>query len=172
MKGIGFRSSPSAVTYAVVEGHRDSYKILALEKLAVPQALQPPNQLHFVRTVLLDVMEDFGVTRAGLRVPESVALKTILARTYIEGVIQELLASSNVERYFTGQKSTLAALLGISDRNQITRWIDGLESPPFSSEWVSFAADEREAVLTACASVAGSPDEFTTAALTGVRGRK
>jgi hypothetical protein len=70
MRSIGFRAAPTQVTYAIVEGDGSTFTIITLGNLPVPAALLPPNQLHFLRTVLLDVMRAFQIVRAGLRLPE------------------------------------------------------------------------------------------------------
>jgi len=112
MRAIGFRASPTGVVFAIIEGEvgpsASPFKVLAGDAVPIPAALWPPNQLHFVRTVLLDVMEEFGVERAGLRLTEYLAGKSHPFRDNIEGVIQELLASSDVAWYIAGRNATLA----------------------------------------------------------------
>lgn len=172
MRAIGFRATPTDVYYAIIDGDPGNYTVTALDTVHVPGALLPPNQLHFLRTVLLDVMEDFGVTRAGLRTAENTAPKRSIFRDNVEGVIQELLATSAVEWYFAGQKARIASLLGYTDRRIISKYIDGEETPPFATSWGQKNKEEREAILAACAAINGGPMPATGGvALAGIGGK-
>ncbi len=158
MRAIGFRVAPAAVTYAVVEGTADEATVLVADDIPVPSALWPPNQLHFVRTVLLDIMAEYQVDRAGLRLAEGLATPTP-ARLYLEGVLQELLASSAVTWYFTGNKARIAKLLGFGgDQPRLTALIDGASAPSWDAGWARYTLERREAILTAWAAVARSSD--------------
>jgi len=170
MRAIGFRAAPAEVTYAIVEGDGDSFRILNTDALVVPPALLPPNQLHYLRTVLLDVMREYEVQLAGLRLAEGTAKKTFVFRANIEGVLQELLASSSVTWYFTGRKDRIASLLGYTDRTELTRLIDGDENPPYSDSWGTLSKNEREAILASCAAISGRPGGSFDESLTGVGG--
>lgn len=170
MRSIGFRAAPTKVTYAIVDGDGDAYSIITIGELPIPAALLPPNQLHFLRTVLLDIMRDFQVGRAGLRLAEMTPGGTDPFRTNVEGVLQELLASSQVRWYFSGRKDRLASLLTL-ERKQVTRMIDGEESPPYAVDWGKYDKASREAILAACAAIAGAPGVLDAHALAGVGGR-
>lgn len=151
MISIGFRVSPTRVTFALVRGTpSDGFSLVDASAVFIPAALETARQLQFVRTALLDVMDEYGVTRAGLRLGEAVAQRNLF-RLNLEGVVQELLASSDVELYVTGQIATIASLLGERDRTKIKRLIAGEESPAFSMHWADLSDDEREAVLVAVA---------------------
>lgn len=172
MRAIGFRAAPSTVTYAIGDGDGTSglFTLVACGELPIPAALLPPNQLHFVRTVLLDVMRGYQVRRAGLRLAEMSRGPTNLFRSNVEGVLQELLASSQVRWYFTGRKDRIASLLS-EDRKAITRFIDGDAAPPYSMEWAQHGIETREAILAACAALAGAPGVLDAHVLQGVGGR-
>ena len=98
---IGFRVDPKKVTYAVVKGPAadGTFAIAGVGEVCVPYALHAPRQLRFIRTTLLDIIEESGSTRAGLRIGESTARRKDPFRLNLEGVVQELLASSDVERF-------------------------------------------------------------------------
>ena len=170
MRSIGFRAAPSGVTYAIVEGDGSTFNIVELNSLPVPAAMLPPNQLHFLRTVLLDVMRDFKVVRAGLRLAERSIGSVDTFRVNVEGVLQELLASSQVQWYFTGRIDRLASLLN-TERTSISRLIAGDDSPPYASDWASCSKETREAVLAACAAIAGAPSVLDAHVIGGVGGR-
>jgi hypothetical protein len=161
MRAIGFRASTTGVVFAVVEGEAGSaaatFDVLTMDTVPVPAALWPPNQLHFVRTVLLDVMQEYGVERAGLRLTETMARRNYPFRNNIEGVIQELLASSTVSWYIAGMNATLTAKLGLADKTLFKKFCDGEATPDFVSHWSDIHAGHREAVLAAVASLRGKP---------------
>ncbi len=159
MIAIGFRVSPSQVTYALVRGVPPDFAVLDVSAVHVPPALSPPRQLQFIRTALLDVMEEYGTTRAGLRLAEATARRTHAFRLNLEGVIQELMTSSAVDRFVAARIATIAALLGERDRSVIKRLVSGELTPPYATNWAGLGEDEREAVLVAvaAASVAGQP---------------
>lgn len=165
MVAIGFRVSPSQVTYALVQGTPPDFSVLDVSAVQVPPALSPPRQLQFVRTALLDVMEEYGTTRAGLRLAELTARRTHPFRLNLEGVIQELMTSSAVDRFVAARINTIAALLGETDRTVIKRLVAGELAPPYATNWGGLTEDEREAVLVAiaAASAGGKPSELLEA---------
>jgi hypothetical protein len=135
----------------------------------IPPALETPRQLQFIRTTLLDVMDEYAVTRAGLRLAEGTAQQKNPFRLNLEGVVQELLASSSVERFVSGPIATIASLLGIRDRKVVKALIAGEQSPDYAMDWTSLTVDEREAVLmaVAAASAKASTSAPATAATNG-----
>jgi hypothetical protein len=158
MVSIGFRVSPTKVTYALVQGiPTKGFTLLDASAVFIPPALETPRQLQFIRTTLLDVMEEYAVSRAGLRLAEGVAQRRNPFRLNLEGVIQELLASSSVERFVAGPIATMASLLGHgSDRGVIKKLISGEQSPVYAMDWATLEEDQREAVLMAVAAASAS----------------
>jgi hypothetical protein len=154
MVTIGLRVSPRRVTYAIVRGSPPDLYIVDVAALLVPVALTVPRQLQFVRTALLDIMEEYGTTRAGLRLAEATAQRHHSFRDNLEGVIQELLASSAVERFVTGRIATIARLLGERDRTIVKQMIEGAAAPLYAVQWSSWSPEEREAILVAAAASA------------------
>jgi hypothetical protein len=167
MRAIGFRASPKHVTFAVVEGPpgqgASPYSLVAADVVTVPPALHPPDQLHFIRTVLLDVMEEFNVQRAGLRLAEPIAKASYPFRDNIEGVIQELLASSAVEYHVAGINSRLTAKLGLGDKTLFKSFCDGTASPEFITKWSEIKPEYREPVLAAVAALRGKAGMVSSA---------
>ena len=157
MVSIGFRVSPTKVTYALVQGSAGSgFTLLNTSAVFIPPALETPRQLQFVRTTLLDVMDEYAVTRAGLRLAEGLAQRRNPFRLNLEGVVQELLASSSVERFVAGPIATIAALLGHRDRTAIKKLISGEQAPAYAMQWDVLTPEEREAVLMAVAAACAS----------------
>jgi len=150
MNAIGFRVSPSKVTFAVVQTATDGkFAIAVTGEVVIPFALDTPRQLQLVRTSLLDLIEEHGITRAGLRTTEAIAPHKDSFRLNVEGVVQELLASGSVERFVAGSIVTVAALLGEHDRTVIKEFVGGKKPRQIVGEWEKLDDLEREAVLVA-----------------------
>jgi hypothetical protein len=126
-------------------------ELLVCSEILVPPALEPPAQLNFVRTTLLDIMDEYEVQRAGIRVAEYNARQISWFRRNLEGVIQELLAAGSVPRYFAGPIATIASHLG-EDRKTVKSYMDG---EPFLGveRWSQSKLEERESVLAATAAL-------------------
>ena len=155
IRSIGLRATPSRIHYAVVESQSpfDHVELLALGALAVPAALELPDRLSFVRTTILDIIAEFEVRRAGIRLIEYTAKTKPVERLNLEGVLQELLSSSEVEGYFAGAIARIGGLLGESDKTKVKRYFDG-ETFMGVQGWNTRSLEEREAVVTAVAALA------------------
>lgn len=149
-RAIGIRVSPRKVYYAVVEGAEEDHEVLAVACVVVPPALELPAQLHFIRTTVLDIMAEYQVRRAGIRLTEPNAKSTSVERLNLEGVVQELLSSSDVGTYFAGAIATIAARLGDTDRSKVKDYFEG---QPFLGldAWTAYSREERESIVTAVA---------------------
>ena len=158
---IGFRVDPKKVTYGTVKGPSDKGKftVLGVGEVCVPYALQVPRQLRLVRTTLLDIIEDTGSTRAGLRIGEGTAKRKDPFRLNLEGVVQELLASSDVERFVAGPIATIASLLGEDDRTVIKRYVEGTKPDLLQTAWADFDGLQREALLIALCAGLSTPTD-------------
>lgn len=157
MVSIGFRVSPTKVTFAIVQGTQaQGFTLLNASAVFIPPALETPRKLQFIRTTLLDVMDEYAVTRAGLRLGEATAQQRNPFRLNLEGVVQELLASSGVERFVAGPIATIAGLLGHRDRTVVKQLISGERTPAYAMQWDALSTDEREAVLMAVAAVSAN----------------
>ena len=156
---IGFRVAPKKVTYAVLKGpDNGKFNVEVVGEVLVPYALQPPRQLRYIRTTLLDIIEETGSTRAGLRIGESMARHQDPFRLNLEGVVQELLASSEAERFVAGPIATIASLLGERDRTAVKQFIAGKQPPIVQADWDNLDELQREAVLVAaCAGLSDAP---------------
>lgn len=85
------------------------------DNLIVPKALLLPDTLRFIRTSLQDIIEEFDASRVGVKVADHNSYGNTegdIFRLNVEGVIQELLASSNITGYIAGAKPELASRLG------------------------------------------------------------
>jgi hypothetical protein len=145
MRTIGIRATPTTVTFAVFDADHDS--IVNVEEIRIPAAFQIPAALKYVRSNLLDVLREYGVERAGVRVTEPNAQTMSIERIQIEGVIQEAFASSELQAYYVGQISSISKRLGI-ERTQFKPMIAGDEDPGIEN-WKKMSKEAREAILCA-----------------------
>lgn len=142
---IGIRVKPDCVIYSIIKEKGEEREIVLIDKVNIPVALQVPEQLKFIRSTFLDIIFENQVNLACIRVTESTAQKISIGRINIEAVIQELIASSTVEKYFVGQISNISARLGMA-RENFKKIIDSKECD-FIEDWHSFNKEEKESLL-------------------------
>ena len=70
----------------------------------------------------------------------------------LEAVVQELIASSYVEKYFTGLKNSISTKLNISNDGTITSVIEGRLDFNDITDWSTFSTEHRESILVGFAS--------------------
>ncbi len=83
---IGIRAEPSAVTFAIYNSDTTN-EIVNVEEIKIPAAFDVPDRLKYIRSNLLDVIREFRVESAGVRVTEP-NVDASTERIQIEGVIQ------------------------------------------------------------------------------------
>jgi hypothetical protein len=145
VRTIGIRVAPKAVTFVVYDSDEDS--VLNVEDIRIPIAFATPDALKYVRNNLLDVLREYEIERAGIRVTEPSAQTTNIDRIQLEGVIQEAFASSNLQDYYVGQISSISKKLGIQ-RTDFKRYIEG-ELQWDVENWEVLNDKQREALLCA-----------------------
>lgn len=165
MNAIGFRAHPQRVWFAVVSQQAGDWVVKNVSHVAIPPALQVPAQLQFVRTTLLDIIGEYRISRAGIRTAEPSAQSIPDFRLNLEGVIQELLASGAVANYFAGPIATIAMRLGVKDRKDVKKYVEGEMDYPGATKWQEYGPEEREALLVALGALS-LPDDPLTLALT------
>lgn len=143
---IGVRASPTEVIYCVFDPNNDA--IVNIGKINIPKSLGVPEQLKHIRLNLLDVLREYEVLEAGIRILEPTAQSISIERVQIEGVIQEAFASSNVKSYYVGQISSISSRVGI-DRTQFKPLVEGETSLDGFENWHDLSKTEREAALCA-----------------------
>ncbi|MCG7392900.1 hypothetical protein MHY87_08290 [Microvirga sp. ACRRW] len=142
---IGIRAAPRVVTFAVYDSEAE--RIINVEEIKIPAAFSMPDGLKYLRSNLLDVLREYEVGQAGVRVTEPSAQSPSVERIQIEGVIQEAFASSNLAKYYVGQISSISSRLGI-DRARFKPLVDG-ENAYDIENWDKMTKEQREAVLCA-----------------------
>lgn len=145
MLAIGIRVAPTAVTFVVYDSELN--EIINIEDMRIPIAFSTPEALKYVRNNLLDILREFEIKYAGIRVTEPSAQMPSIPRIQIEGVIQEAFASSALNGYYVGQISSISARIGI-DRSDFKSYVDGTNQWHVDG-WEDLKKEQREALLCA-----------------------
>jgi len=146
MNTMGIRVKPGEVTFAIYDA--EARVVLNVETIKIPRALQRPDALKYVRNNVLDIIREYAVARAGIRVTESNAQTTNIERIEIEGVIQEAFASSCLQSYYAGQISSISRRIGFA-RDQFKRYVSNEVQYEAIENWSDLDAEQREAVFAA-----------------------
>jgi hypothetical protein len=145
MKTIGIRAAPTVVTFAVFDATDQS--IVTVGEIKIPKAFTTPDALKYVRSNLLDILREYQIAQAGIRATEPMADRPNIQRVYIEGVIQEAFASSELNSYYIGYSSSISARIGVK-RTEFNTIVSG-DSAFGVDGWDEFSKTEREAILCA-----------------------
>lgn len=146
MKTIGIRAKPGEVTFAVYDV--EANVLINVEIIKIPKALSTPDALKYVRNNILDVIREYSIAHAGLRVTESNAQTRNVERIEIEGVIQEAFASSCLKSYYAGQIANISRRLGFP-RDQFKRYVSNEVTFERVDNWADLEQEAREAVFAA-----------------------
>lgn len=153
LRSIGIRLSPGCAFYSILEQNNGlEYNMLNSSELRMPRAVDFSFQLSFLRTNIFSIIQEFEIDYAGLRIPESIALSCSTERTYMEGVIQELLSDSDINDYFVGRIAKISYLVG-KERDEIKSCIDGEINLFGFDNWNNHNKENRESILTALAAL-------------------
>lgn len=150
MNVIGIRTTPEVIFYSIISirganlSHMD-------DVIIVPKSFDLPQQLKYIRKTLFDIFQEYDVVYAGIRVTEPAAYTANENRIMIEGVIQEMLASSSILSYFTGVKSSIGGRLGIANDGTISDVMDGKVAFHGIPDWDQIRKEHRECVMVGVA---------------------
>lgn len=153
MIGIGLRTySNTKVYYCLIEkSSNNSLNYIDVSFIRVPLALTLPEALNFIRNTILDILIQYKVTRAVIRISEyGGQFNPSVGRIYLEGVIQETLASSMVEKYLAGQISEITKIAAIekTDFKLMANAEKEFEFRPPGKDWKNdFSLEERESII-------------------------
>ena len=145
---IGLRANPHQVCYSIIKEQDDSLDVFLVDKIVVPKSLEIPEQLKFIRSTILDIINENNVSLACIRISESSARQINIPRTYLEGVVQELIASSTIVKFYVGQISSISAKLEI-DRAEFKPYAEGKNDFMGMDIWQELSLEERESVMAA-----------------------
>lgn len=107
MNVLGLRASPKEVTFCVF--NTEFNEVINVEEIKIPNALETPEKLKYVRATILDVLREFKIVAAGIRLTEFNAKSPNFERIQIEGVLQESFASSTLSFYYQGALGTICS---------------------------------------------------------------
>lgn len=149
MNILGIRVEPKKTTFVVIEANQETSKVVNNEVIKVPAALDFPEKLKYIRNCVLDILREYAISIAGIRVTEGNSQNMDITRLQIEGVIQEAFSSSDVENYFSGRKKSISSRLKIST-DEFDEIIKGRKSYEQLNNWDLLRnQSSREASLVA-----------------------
>ena len=114
MRILGVRAAPKEASFVVF--CTETQELVCVDQIKVPLILEIPEKLKFIRNNILDILREYSVSKACIRITESNAQNLNIDRLYIEGVIQEALSSSNVSSYANYRQKTICSKLGITSQ--------------------------------------------------------
>ncbi len=150
MYSIGFRATPNCVHYCIMEKKIDELTIIDVNKISVPVKTDISFQLRYVKTNVNSILNEYKISKVGIRATENNARQISIQRIYIEGVIIETLEDSSVKGYFIGTKSKIASLLK-EDVKVITQYISKKLDFHDIANWSVYCNEQRECIITATA---------------------
>lgn len=148
MIAIGIRAKPNVVYYSIISENDTAIEINIVDKIVMPQALEMPEQLKFLRGTLKDIINKNHVELGCIRITEPNARTVNISRIYMEGVVQELIASSSINKYYVGQISSISAKLEIP-RDSFKPLASGRTVFESLDIWSEICLEERESILAA-----------------------
>ncbi|ONG66649.1 hypothetical protein BKK42_29005 [Bacillus cereus] len=149
---IGIRVSPKEIYYTIFQQDETGVLEYFNEVLIIPKALDVPRKLSYIRTTLYSLICEYGIKNAGLRIVEGNSNNNDSFRINIEGVIQELLANSTVDTYFTGRLDTIGSKLK-QNKTMMKQCRDGDINIFGIPEWDKMSKNHRESFLVGYATI-------------------
>ena len=147
MRGIGIRVTPKDIYYCIIDFIQDEdYKIIDLNKLIVPKSLNRPDSLRYIRTNFLDIIREYRIETAGIKIMEGNTQRISFERIMIEGVVQELFSSSSVTKYYVGNESSIRRRLNLA-KGEYKELCDGSKTYPDIENWNEIKSQEKESFL-------------------------
>ena len=154
MNILGIRVEPKKTTFSVIATENEKHNIVNIEIIKIPAALDFPEKLKYIRNCVLDILREYDISIAGIRVAESNAQNLDVTRLHIEGVIQEAFSSSNVKQYFVGRKNSIASKLNMTGK-ELEALFNGDKEFELIDNWdVCNTRPARESGLTAMGALA------------------
>ncbi|GAA0469661.1 hypothetical protein [Tatumella punctata] len=147
MRILGVRAAPKVASFVVY--CTEDKELKCVDVIKIPQTLSTPEQLKYIRNNILDILREFDVSLAAIRVCEANAQKPSIDRLYLEGVIQEAFSSSNVRNYYILRKQGIYSRLGINSKEYDSA-IQG-EKKVMDVDTSSYDSNTNEAILSALA---------------------
>lgn len=150
MRTLGIRVCGDKIYLCIIDKFD---KELILDKIILPPFFDFPRQLKYLRFNLIDILAEYNISHVSIKVVEYTAKKVNAKRCFIEGVIQESLATSNILDFTIENLKGLSKKLSISsneyknlinNQNIFVKYINDL-----GFEIDSTDKEKRESVLLA-----------------------
>lgn len=149
MNILGIRVSPKTIYFSIFDSNKKEFE--NIEQIIVPQALIIPEQLKYIRNNILDLLREYHIEKAGIKITEANAQSISIERLYLEGVIQETFASSQIYKYETLMLSGIASRLD-TNAKELKKYIEKKpNNTGIEMEVSEFKKEEIEAILVAIA---------------------
>lgn len=145
MRILGVRAAPKEVSFVVYCNEKN--ELLCVDVVKTPMTLDTPEQLKYIRNNILDILREFSIEKAAIRVSEASSRNLDIDRLYIEAVIQEAFSSSNLSSYRVIRKSGICSKLGIKIDEYADLLKGGNEFNGFNLS--EYKANTIEAILSA-----------------------
>lgn len=151
MNAIGIRAFPKEIIFSIVNVEdKDAPYVVSTGKAMVPVSLNLPEKLNYIRKTFKDIIFEFDACCAGIRITESNAQSVDITRISFEAILQELLSSSSVKKYFIGQISSISARLKLKREN--FKEIVAKEGVfKVIDNWKDYSTPQKESILVAIA---------------------
>ena len=145
MRILGVRVAPKVASFVVYCTEEE--KLMCVDVIKIPLMLSTPERLRYIRNNILDIIREYNVSVASIRISETIARSINIDRLYIEGVIQETFASSNISSYYTLRKNSICSRLNI-DMKSFDAIVSG-KSQYMDIDMAKYDINTREAILAA-----------------------
>jgi hypothetical protein len=152
MNSLGIRVTSSTIFFSV---YNKENKTIISERQALPE-LDLPKKLKQIREDFLVFITKHNITNVGMKIAEKNALSINLERIAIEGVLQEAIASSNIQSYSIYTLQSIAKSFGIKGKDFKPLATDAELFQKFIAEKITQSNlrtnnEQREAILLAIA---------------------
>lgn len=147
MRTLGVRVAPKVASFIVYCSKEKELK--CADVINIPQTLNIPEQLKYIRNNILDILREYDVSLAAIRVCEANSRNPSIERLYIEGVVQEAFSSSNIMDYHILRKQGIYRRLGLTPK-EYDNAING-NLPVMGINTADYDVATNEAILSALA---------------------
>lgn len=149
MNILGIRVTPKKIYFSIFDKHNNEFK--NIEVIVVPQSLAMPEKLKYIRNNIFDLLREYHIQQAGIKITEANAQKMNIERLYIEGVIQETFASSEIDSYKTLMLAGMASKLQTSAK-ELKKFIEKQDNQTeIQMNVTDYVKEEIESMLVAMA---------------------
>ncbi len=149
MNILGIRVTPKKIYFSIFDKHNNAFK--NIEVIVVPQSLVMPEKLKYIRNNIFDLLREYHIQQAGIKITEGNAKAMNIERLYIEGVIQETFASSKIESYKTLMLTGMASKLQ-TNAKELKKFIEKQDNQTgIQMNVTDYVKEEIESMLVAVA---------------------